>query len=333
MAENVRYRFNQSLAFVCPSKGNLTINGQFVQHDRIEPIPRDKLLKWMLSPNPQRHEKKADHWRPDVVSGNGFLADQEDKIVWLGHASFFIKVGRYKILTDPVFYDLAPVLRRRHKLPCSPSDFKSIDYILLSHGHRDHFDIPSLKLLARQNPTCTVLCPLGFDDMLRKIGFIHIQEAAWWQQYQTPEDLKIVFLPAKHWNRRFLWDYNTTLWGSQWIEGSEKTIYFAGDTAMDQHFEQIRASMGAPDVCLMPVGAYLPRFVMEWAHMAPWEAVEAFNLLQGKTFIPMHYGTFDLSDEPASEPYKLLKSYEAAGHFQPGVLHLPKVGETLLIGH
>jgi L-ascorbate metabolism protein UlaG (beta-lactamase superfamily) len=331
MAENIRYRFNQSLAFVCPSKGNLTINDQFVQEEVIEPIPRTKLLRWMLSPNPKRAEKIADYWKPNVVTGNAFLTDQQEKVVWLGHASFFIKVGQYQILTDPVFYDLAPMLRRRHKLPCSPSDFKNIDYILLSHGHRDHFDIPSLKLLARLNPSCTVLCPLGFDNMLRKIGFIHIQEAAWYQQYQTPDDLKIVFLPAKHWNRRFLWDYNTTLWGSHWIEGNGASVYFAGDTAMDQHFQIIREIMGQPDVCLMPVGAYLPRFVMEWAHIAPWEAVEAFGILGGKRFVPMHYGTFDLSDEPASEPYRLLQQYEREGSFKDSELLLPEVGMTIKI--
>jgi L-ascorbate metabolism protein UlaG (beta-lactamase superfamily) len=329
MAEKIRYRYNQTLPFVHPSKGNLTINRQFVQEDSVESIPRAKLIRWMLSPNPKKAEKQADQWKPAVLSGNAFLTDQQEKIVWLGHASFYIKVGRYRILTDPVFYDLAPMLRRRHKLPCSPSDFQNIDYILLSHGHRDHLDIPSLKLLARLNPDCTVLCPMGFDDLLRKIGFIKIQEAAWWQQYQTPEDLKIIFLPAKHWNRRFLWDYNTTLWGSHWVELSGRSVYFAGDTAMDHHFQKIRTLLGQPDICLMPVGAYLPRFVMEWAHIAPWEAVEAFHVLGGKTFVPMHYGTFDLSDEPASEPCRLLREYEAAGLFENKQLLLPKVGENI----
>ncbi|MBK6274236.1 MAG: hypothetical protein IPF58_05790 [Saprospirales bacterium] len=46
-----------------------------------------------------------------------------------------------------------------------------------------------------------------------KLGFSKIQEAAWWQQYNV-EDLDVTFLPAKHWNRRFIADYNTTLWGT-----------------------------------------------------------------------------------------------------------------------
>jgi L-ascorbate metabolism protein UlaG (beta-lactamase superfamily) len=329
MADEISYRYNHHLPFVKETKGNPFIKGQFTFGGSVEPIPRSKLFRWMMTPNPKRAEKLQDNWRPEVKTGQNFVADVQPKIVWLGHASFYICTGKYKILTDPVFFDLAPMLRRRHRLPLSPSAFVGIDYIILSHGHRDHLDIPSMKQLVRQNPNVTVLCPLGFDDMLRDIGFINIQEAAWYQQYLLPDDLKVVFLPAKHWNRRWLTDYNTTLWGSHWIEWEGRTVYFAGDTGMASHFDDIRSVMGTPDYCLMPVGAYLPRFVMEWAHIAPWEALEAFHILKGKYFIPMHYGTFDLSDEPASEPMRLLRSYEKEGKFEDKTLLLPAVGEII----
>jgi L-ascorbate metabolism protein UlaG (beta-lactamase superfamily) len=331
MSVKSRFLYNKRLPFIAESPGNLVINGQFVQNHSIEPIPRLKLLKWMFSPNPKRAEKRADNWRPTVIPNNDIVKDDSDKLVWLGHASFYIKMGKYRLLTDPVFNDLTPLLRRRHSLPCSPTCFTDINYILLSHGHRDHLDLPTLKLLAKQNPNCTILCPLGFDNLIRSIGFIDIQEAAWYQQFQTPDDLKIVFLPAKHWNRRFLWDYNTTLWGSHWIEYRNASVYFAGDTAMDGHFEKIRKYLGKPDYSLLPVGAYLPRYVMEWAHIAPWEAVEAFQILESNFFIPMHFGTFDLSDEPASEPYQLLKQYEAMGQFKNAQLLLPTIGELISI--
>lgn len=329
----MQYLSNKNLPFVKESPGNLFIRGQFVQGIRPEPLPRSKLFKWLLTPNPKRIEKKIDQWKPEVKFNTEFLHAAEDQLVWLGHASFYIRLGKYQILTDPVFGDLAPFMRRRHPMPCSPSAFTNIDYIILSHGHRDHLDIPSLKILVRNNPQCTVLCPLGFEDMLRDIGFLYIQEAAWYQQYQTPEDLKIVFLPAKHWNRRFLWDYNTTLWGSHWIETRKTSIYFAGDTAMNSHFADIRSIMGSPDICLMPVGAYLPRFVMEWAHMAPWEAVDALHILGSTYFIPMHFGTFDLADEPASEPVKLLQQYIQEGKMRRDQLWLPAVGENALGFH
>jgi len=64
------------------------------------------------------------------------------------------------------------------------------------------------------------------------------------------------------------------------------------------------------DICLLPIGAYKPENIMKTSHMSPLDAISAFNDLQGETFIPMHYGTYDLADEPLGEPIKLLKENE-----------------------
>lgn len=319
-------KFNHKLSFIREDiKGNLCIDGEFVFDKKKDKLPFENLLKWMTSPNPQRSEKKSDKFKPEVVYNNAFLQSNNDKVVWLGHSSFYIQLNKKHLLTDPVFHDLTPLLRRKHDLPCSISYFNNIDYILLSHGHRDHLDTPTLKKLARQNPDCIVLCPLGFYKMLQNIGFKNIQEAAWWQQYDI-EHLDISFLPAKHWNRRFITDYNTTLWGSFAIKTKYKSIYFAGDTGYDKHFKEINKYFDSFDVCLMPVGAYKPKFVMEWAHTSPEESVQGFHELNGKKFIPMHYGTFDLSDEPASEPVKILRELKENSTIN-GNLAILKVGE------
>ncbi len=322
-------KYNPKLPFIREGiQGNLCIDGEFVFEERKDKLPYKTLLKWITSGNPQRREKKADTFRPDIIHGTDFLSTTHNKIVWLGHSSFFIQMNGKKILTDPVFYDLTPLLRRRHGLPCSVSHFTTIDYILLSHGHRDHLDIPTLKKLVRQNPDIEVLCPLGFIKLLKGIGFKHVHEAAWWQQYKT-EDIEFTFLPAKHWNRRFITDYNTTLWGSFAIRHEQRSIYFAGDTGYGPHFKEIGNHFETFDICLMPVGAYKPKYVMEWAHTSPEEAVQGFHELNGKVFIPMHYGTFDLSDEPASEPVSML-NYLKDNKNLIGNLNILKVGEEHL---
>jgi len=43
----------------------------------------------------------------------------------------------------------------------------------------------------------------------------------------------------------------------------------------------------------------------------------------------MHFGTFDLSDEPPGEPAALLRSEETAGRLRPGELALLRIGEAL----
>lgn len=114
--------------------------------------------------------------------------------------------------------------------------------------------------------------------------------------------------------------------GSFAIVSNSESLYFAGDTGYDAHFKEINKYFPSFDVCMMPVGAYKPFYVMEWAHTTPQEAVQAFNELNGGNFIPMHYGTFDLSDEPASEPKKILCELEEKKLIN-GKLQLLKVGE------
>lgn len=327
---DIKYKYNPALKFIKDGvQGNAFYGGQYLASQGKEKLPYQRLIKWLATPNPQRKEKKKDNFIPDVIKNNDFLFTKENTITWLGHSSFYIQLNGVKILTDPVYHHLTPLLKRKHALPCSIDTFTTIDYILLSHGHRDHLDIPTLKILLKNNANVTILCPLGFEKMLRNIGFKKIQEAAWWQQYDIPE-LVINFLPAKHWNRRFIWDYNTTLWGSFSIQHNETSIYFAGDTGFSTHFAEIKEHFNTFEVCLMPIGAYKPRYIMEWAHISPQEAIKAFHLLNGKTFIPMHYGTFDLSDEPASEPLQVLHEFRKQQQIN-GALKILKVGEIYTV--
>ncbi len=67
---------------------------------------------------------------------------------------------------------------------------------------------------------------------------------------------------------------------------------------------------------IIGIGAYEPRWFMKANHNNPADAFQAFQDAEAKTLIPMHYGTFDLSDEPPSQPLKLLKqAAENAGQF------------------
>jgi L-ascorbate metabolism protein UlaG (beta-lactamase superfamily) len=111
------------------------------------------------------------------------------------------------------------------------------------------------------------------------------------------------------------------------IQTEKVTIYFAGDTGNGIHFEQASSLFPTIDYCLLPVGAYKPQWLMSPQHMSPNNAVEAFNQLNGKIFIPMHYGTYDLSDEPLGEPLRILNSLKNE-HKINGELKVLKIGEV-----
>jgi L-ascorbate metabolism protein UlaG (beta-lactamase superfamily) len=166
------------------------------------------------------------------------------------------------------------------------------------------------------------LVPLNNGEYFEKKG-IKVQEAGWYQKYQINHEVEVYLMPAKHWNRRGLFDFNKTLWGSFIIRYKGTTIYFAGDTSMGDHFEEIARLFPDIDYCLLPVGAYKPESIMKEAHLSPQEAYKAFHLLAGKTFIPMHFGTYDLGDEPLGEPKRVLEAYADNN------IKIVKVGEVV----
>ncbi|GGG36624.1 MBL fold metallo-hydrolase [Hymenobacter glacieicola] len=311
--------------------GNKMIGAEYCNGEELYEPNFGTVIRWQLSENPQKEEKKADTWVPDVVDCTAFLKSQEDGLVWLGHASFLLRVAGKTLLFDPVLFSSLG-LRHRHPLPCRPEDLTGLDYLLLSHGHRDHLDEKSIKQLARQNPQLRAFGPLGMGRLVRGMArSLPVQEAGWWQQFDLgPEaPFELFYLPASHWHRRGLFDMNRVLWGSFLLRLPDgRTIYFMGDTSLAGHFEEIEKQFGPLDIVLLPIGAYKPPYMMQMSHVNPHEAAKAANLLRAGHVVPMHYGTFDLSDEPASEPIRELQMV-AHGQMLRGELHVPAVGEVL----
>ena len=204
--------------------------GRFANHEYLFVDSIRQLLKWQLMTNPQKEEKQNESWRLQVSVPNLDSASRGDCIIWLGHASFFIRLAGYSILVDPVFFDL-PFIKRQSPLPISPDQLGDIDYILISHDHRDHCDIRSLKSLAAINAEATFLTGLGLDRLLSTCTKgQEIQAAGWYQQYRTSPTINISYVPSRHWGRRYWHDTNCNLWGGFVIQGAGRTLYFAGDS-------------------------------------------------------------------------------------------------------
>lgn len=279
------------------------------------------LLKWFFSANPQRAEKKADNWTPPVAADVSYLDDRsKDWIVWLGHASFLFQLNGVRLLTDPQLRDL-PLMPRRVFPPFTCDEIRGVDYLLLSHDHRDHVDEKCIRTICKNNALRKILCPLKLSNVIGSwVGETPIEEAGWYQMYDMAETgVRITFLPSRHWCRRGLTDFNRVLWGSFMLEqlgdGAQdagevetagvpalKTIYFGGDSAQTPYWKEIGAMFPAIDVAMLGIGAYKPEFMMRENHANPAEAFQGFLDLGARHWWPMHHGTYDLSNEPASEP-------------------------------
>ena len=325
-----KFLYNPELDFVNDEyPGNPVLNDKFIYGQNGENISFAKVLKWLISPKPNKKIKKEEEYRVPVVSDRSFLRNKNDGILWLGHASFLIRISGTLFLTDPCLRSL-PFLKRKTELPFPISDLINIDYVLVSHGHRDHFDIPTVKQIHAQNPGAKFLVPLRLAKMLENAGISNYQEAGWYQRYKTsgPE---VIFLPAKHWHRRGVKDMNKILWGSFLLRTNGKSVYFGGDTGYGKHFKEIRELLDNNfDEVILPIGAYEPAYIMKSNHLNPAEAVEAFHDLRGRRLIPMHYGTYDLADEPLGDPETRIRKLHLKGKIK-GDLKICRIGENVEI--
>ncbi|HWK97935.1 MAG TPA: MBL fold metallo-hydrolase [Pseudolabrys sp.] len=230
------------------------------------------------------------------------------RITPMGHATVLLQVAGLNIVTDPVWSDRAGPLpwlgvKRRCPPPLALDDLPPIDIVLLSHCHYDHLDRATLARLERRDrPRLVTGLKVGRITPCRNVS-----ELDWWGRAALADDVSVTYVPAEHASARGPFDQNKSLWGGFVIGSPAGTIYFAGDTAFGTHFTAIRERFGSPDVSLLPIGAYLPRWFMSIVHMDPQQAVEAATILQSRVTLPIHYGVFHLADDGYHEPLHALR--------------------------
>jgi L-ascorbate metabolism protein UlaG (beta-lactamase superfamily) len=177
--------------------------------------------------------------------------------------------------------------------------------VLISHDHYDHLDLATVtRLAAVHRPRFVV--PLGLKAWFTERGITDVEELDWWQS-RRERGLTLTCLPAQHFSGRTFWDRNRRLWSGWAVQGRGKRFFFAGDTAYYDVFKEIGTRLGPFDLAAVPIGAYLPATIMKSGHTTPEEAVQVFEDVRARQLIPIHWGTFDLADEPLDEPPRRLE--------------------------
>jgi L-ascorbate metabolism protein UlaG (beta-lactamase superfamily) len=327
-----------------------------MEHETAQPsFRRSRVLRWLTRLwrewtvessrpiAPAFAKPKPNAWNDELVTA-----------AWLGHATVLINFFGTKIVTDPALFPRIgirlPGLTLGPKRLISPAltfdELPKIDIILLSHAHFDHFDLRTLRQIARLNRGT------GFQSVNRRSGWDHRQDAAatkvitaprtrdllrWtrlrditelhWGEGKVFETvtgkIEIIAFAVKHWGARVQRDdyrgYNGYL-----VEGNGRRIIFSGDSAFGDHFRPLHRY--APiDLAIMPIGCYNP-----WirSHCTPEQAIEMANDAGARFIMPIHHQTFRLSFEPSREP---IERFQAALRNEPERIALREIGETFVL--
>lgn len=293
------------------------------------------ILRWKLRLGQQEKPELPDapktpaSWRAVTPEEIACPPDSGWWVIWLGHASFLLQGGGVSLLIDPIFSEICaplplPSLRRKVAPPCKIGDLPKIDAILLTHGHYDHLDLPTLRKIGTDT---RIIIADGHAKWLRGKGFTRVSELAWHESSEITPGIRVTATPAQHFTARSLLDRNRGHWCGWLIEGAGCKLWHAGDSGYCPAFSEIGNRYGPLDFGMIPIGAYQPRQVMRAMHMNPQEAVRAFIESRCRRAVAMHWGTFQLTDEPLGEPPILLATALCEQALQQEVFALPEVGE------
>ena len=143
--------------------------------------------------------------------------------------------------------------------------------------------------------------------------------------------IEFICTPAQHFSGRNPFGQNSTLWASWVLRGPQHSFYFGGDSGYFPGYPEIGDAYGPFDAVALPIGSYKPRWFMSPVHMDPAEAVQAYLDLKGRIFIPIHWGTFQLSDEPLDEPPVTLLAEVKRHNLNEDLFWILKHGETRIL--
>jgi L-ascorbate metabolism protein UlaG (beta-lactamase superfamily) len=204
---------------------------------------------------------------------------ERGRVTFVGHSTVLIELDGVRVLTDPVLRGRIGPLLRRGDTP-EPSLGENVDAVLISHLHRDHADLPSLR---RLDPAAQMFAPPGAAGFLERLGFSAVSELAPGESGRVG-GITVTAVEARHRGGHRLFSRARQPVGFTLAGGLR--LYFAGDTDL---FDGMRELGPDLDLALLPVWGWGP--TLGPGHLNPERAARAAALLSPRVVIPIHWGT------------------------------------------
>jgi L-ascorbate metabolism protein UlaG (beta-lactamase superfamily) len=204
-----------------------------------------------------------------------------DRLTYIGHATALLRLDGVAILTDPMLRGWLGPLHRQGPPP-DPKLPELADLVVISHLHRDHLDVPSLR---RIPPTTPVVAPRGAGAWVSRGGIERITEVGVGETVSV-EDVELTAVTARHDGYRDGHRGTPIEALGYLIRRGGLTVYFAGDTDLFPEMSEL----GQVDVALLPVWGWGPS--VGKGHLDPERAVRALEMIEPRIAVPIHWGTF-----------------------------------------
>ena len=308
------------------------IRGSFMNMEPTSLNPENasffKILKhWLNKPSNTKPPRELPFFKTEIK----LLKAEKPVVVWFGHSSYFLQIGNYKILVDPVFSgNAAPVNFFAKAFPGADTyeaeDFSDIDLLVLTHDHYDHLDYETISKIHPK--VRKIITSLGVSSHLKYWGVdpSKITELDWWQEKQISEKVKITATPSRHFSGRGL-NRLKTFWSSFVLEIQDFKFFLGGDSGYDHQFQEIGEHFGGFDMAFLECGQY----GKYWPniHMFPEQTVRAAADLKAELLFPVHWAKFQLSTHPWNDPIKRMVAEAEKRKIR---YVSPKIGEPFVLG-
>lgn len=238
---------------------------------------------------------------------------QQTRVKWFGHAAFSVTTPKGRVLLiDPWLKNPSNPEAKDGKDPLA--SVPKVDYILLTHGHRDH--LGDAVEIARKTGAVLIANPELAGNLVKLADFPAKQASTdaimgIGGEIQIADgEVTVAMTPAVHSSSVFNPKagpteaeraYGGNPAGFVLIIKDGPTIYHSGDTAYFKDME-ILGEEYAVDLALLNIGGH---FGME-----PRMAAKAAKSVRAKLAVPQHYATFPGIAENANAFAAVLKELQ-----------------------
>jgi L-ascorbate metabolism protein UlaG (beta-lactamase superfamily) len=213
---------------------------------------------------------------PDTAEAPHSRTTDTIDVEFLGHATLVVELAGVRVLTDPFLGRRIGPLERHGPLP-DPASVHA-DLVIVSHGHWDHFDRPSLDALPGRP---LIVVPRGLASRLGREWRGRVIEVAAGESTDVA-GIHVTAIPARHW----ITPGAARAQPIGYVLDAGPRVYFAGDTG---RFPDMPGIVGRIDVALLPVWTWGPH--LGPGHLGPRSAAEVTRELTPGAVVPIHWGT------------------------------------------